>query len=194
VAIELVNILSKPGVYRIVNVITGMFYVGSSRRVRCRLLRHLRFLRENRHGNSYLQNSWNFHGEQSFRFEIIQYCDNFLEIEQVQLNKFFPQKVLFNVETKAGVWSEERLKSLSSKAGGKMLTVEHKRKIGQSQRGRKHTEQSRKNMSAARMGHVVSIETRLKLGRVRGFLGHKHTEASRLKISNALKHAPRFQV
>ncbi len=59
------------GIYRIVNVINNKSYIGSSKNIIRRWYFHKSALKNNRHHCIYLQRSWNKHGKDSFKFEII---------------------------------------------------------------------------------------------------------------------------
>lgn len=68
-------IVVNTGVYKILNLVNGKFYIGSTawnfhRRWRI----HRNHLRLNKHPNQHLQNSWNKYSEQNFQFEIIEEC------------------------------------------------------------------------------------------------------------------------
>jgi hypothetical protein len=79
------------GVYKIINTVNGKIYVGSSVDIRGRFNSHKSDLRQNKHGNSKLQNAWNKYGEECFVFEIAEECDpqSVRDIEQVYLNEIF---------------------------------------------------------------------------------------------------------
>jgi len=62
------------GVYKIINTVNNKCYIGSSINIRKRKSQHQLRLRNNKHGNIYLQNAWNKYGEDKFVFEIIWYC------------------------------------------------------------------------------------------------------------------------
>lgn len=63
------------GIYRIKNVNNGKTYVGQSIDIRRRWRDHVRMLRAQRHDNIHLQRSWNKHGADAFRFEILCIAD-----------------------------------------------------------------------------------------------------------------------
>lgn len=59
-------------VYIIKNIQNGKVYVGSTKNATQRWTAHKNQLRNNRHKNVILQNSWNKHGEDAFVFEVIE--------------------------------------------------------------------------------------------------------------------------
>lgn len=84
------------GIYKIVNLKNGKFYVGSSKNIIRRFYIHKSALKNNRHHCIYLQRSWNKHGEQTFAFEILKEMDHPTE-EQLfteeldHINRLLPQ-------------------------------------------------------------------------------------------------------
>jgi len=62
------------GIYKITNVLDNKCIVGQSVDINKRWNRHKMDLRLNKHGNKYLQNSYNKYGKDSFKFEIIKGC------------------------------------------------------------------------------------------------------------------------
>ena len=48
--------MSKSGIYKITNIITGYFYIGSTNNFNRRKLNHLHLPRNNKHHSIYLQN------------------------------------------------------------------------------------------------------------------------------------------
>jgi group I intron endonuclease len=63
------------GIYKITNIKTGRFYIGKSAGkdgFYCRWREHRRKLRANAHCCTYLQNSYNKHGESCFTFEVLE--------------------------------------------------------------------------------------------------------------------------
>lgn len=62
------------GVYRIVNLLTGSCYVGSSIRLRSRFANHFRDLELGTHHSIALMRAWRKYGPDCFRFEVLMYC------------------------------------------------------------------------------------------------------------------------
>lgn len=69
------DLSSYSGVYEIRNLATGMSYIGSSVFMHDRFIRHRYKLRHNQHENKHLQNAWNKHGEQYFKFAPLLVCE-----------------------------------------------------------------------------------------------------------------------
>jgi group I intron endonuclease len=72
----------KGYIYKITNLNTNKFYIGSTVDFKTRKNQHLWHLRANKHVNKYLQNSYNKHGEEFFEFKIIAVVENIKETEQ----------------------------------------------------------------------------------------------------------------
>ena len=75
------------GIYKIVNLKNDFFYIGSTCDFHKRKLRHFNQLRKNKHHSIYLQRAFNKYGENNFKFEILEECENTFEREQEILNK-----------------------------------------------------------------------------------------------------------
>jgi len=78
------------GVYKIVNLVNGKIYIGSSIDIKGRWKEHIRDLKNNKHHSTYLQRSWNKYGEDNFKFCIVEECNNdqTLDKEQYYLDKY----------------------------------------------------------------------------------------------------------
>lgn len=62
----------KSGIYKILNLADGKFYIGRAFNLNARWRIHKHALRHNKHTNSYLQNAWNIYGEDCFVFETVE--------------------------------------------------------------------------------------------------------------------------
>lgn len=67
--------LKVSGIYCIENIVNHKTYIGSSKNIYQRLLKHFALLRHNKHQNPHLQSAWNKYGEDNFRWFVLEYCD-----------------------------------------------------------------------------------------------------------------------
>lgn len=90
IAEELENVC---GIYKLINLINGKFYIGSTKNMRRRLWKHRALLRHNKHHNPHLQNSWNKYGEDNFDYCILELCDVNCQYEREQfyINSLHPE-------------------------------------------------------------------------------------------------------
>lgn len=85
------------GIYGIKNKKNGKMYVGQSVDVKGRFVRHKTELKNNKHKNKHLQNSYNKNGIEQFEFFVIEECekDKLTEREQEWIDKY-PRRNLYN--------------------------------------------------------------------------------------------------
>lgn len=139
---------SISGVYMIAHTKSKRRYIGSSAEVEKRVYHHIINLRRNKHHCQYLQRVWNKHKESEFVFRLLETCevDQLFDLEQEYLDKS-PPALLMNCHPNAG-----------------------------GSRGYKHTEVSRKKMSASAKRLITPEERqrrseRAKLQHQQGNLG-----------------------
>lgn len=100
--IKLTQVTKSAGIYCIMNLVDSKIYVGSSNSVYFRLRCHLSHLRLQKHGNKYLQRSFNKHGENSFYSYILQYTeeDKLLLLEDYYISLLKPEYNLIIVPSR----------------------------------------------------------------------------------------------
>lgn len=165
------------GIYKIIGP-NNKIYIGSSVNIRKRWAEHLRGLNNNKHPNSRIQNAWNLHGADSFKFEVIELCDriDLLLREQSWLDNLLP---FYNIARDA-----------AAPMRGRKTTEETKEKQRQASLGIKKSPEHAKKLkdrlktySDARKGTKISDENRLKLKVPK----KKRTEQHRKNLSEAGK-------
>lgn len=190
----------KSGIYIIENIINNKKYIGSSIDIDKRWYQHKYNLNNNIHENLYLQNAWNKYGEENFKFQIIEETDklNLIKREQHYIDFYNVINIGYNLSPTAGntlgfkFSDESKLKMSLSKKGKKsnrknyVTSNETKRKIGESnkisQKGRKHTKETKKKISEKRKGYKMSDETKKKISNFRK--GKSLSNETKKKISN----------
>lgn len=66
---------SITGIYTITNIIDNKMIIGYTSNFTKRKTDHFKALEENKHKNTYLQNAYNLHGKDNFKFAVLEYCD-----------------------------------------------------------------------------------------------------------------------
>ena len=159
------------GIYKIINLITNDFYLGQSINLEQRKRQHWSKLKRNIHTNKHLQNSWNKHGEENFKFEILVYCEPFelTRYEQELVNKWKPKynKRLDCVDSNKGVkFPEDFGEKQRVLHKGKEFSVEHKHNISIGKKGKKYgpmSEEQKLKISNSEKGKVCSEEHKRKV-------------------------------
>jgi group I intron endonuclease len=91
------------GIYIITTTGSNKVYIGSSVHLQRRRMQHFGSLRVNKHKNPHLQNAFNLYGEESFKFEILEFVKDktlLLQREQFYLDQF-KEYEKYNVSKKA---------------------------------------------------------------------------------------------
>lgn len=167
----------KSGIYRIVNLFNGKFYIGSAIDIERRKKEHFNQLNKNKHYNIHLQCAYNKYGEQNFIFEVLEKCqpNTCVEREQYYIDLYDATNINkgYNIAPNAGSmlgfkFSEESLKRMS-----------------ESHIGIKDSEETKRKKIAKLTGRPVSDETREKMRKIN--VGKKMSKESCLKISEAGK-------
>lgn len=168
-------------IYRILNTANGKYYYGSSSNVYERFYRHKLHLNKKKHDNSYLQNAWSKYGSNAFVFEIVEECPktNLRNREQFYIDtmKSTNRSVGYNIAPFANrpPMTEETKRKIGQANKGKITWIkgkhhskQTKHKISESNKknnymknrtgdlhhfyGKKHSEESKAKMSAAKIG------------------------------------------
>lgn len=104
--------LKVSGIYCIENITNHKTYIGSSKNIYQRLLKHFALLRHNKHQNAHLQSAWNKYGESSFRWFILELCDSvkLTEREQYCIDLFGAEYNITRIVERNILSKESRIK------------------------------------------------------------------------------------
>ncbi len=156
------------GIYSITNTVNGKRYFGSSANVWGRKRQHIHSLRKGTHRNAHLQSAWNYYGESSFVFALVERAAecNLLAAEQKYLERNVDG---YNVSKCAesaarGIkWSAEAKRRFAKSKKGTRLSESHKKALSDAARGIKRTAAQRAAMSRRMIGQPVNGATRRKI-------------------------------
>jgi len=181
----------KSGIYKIFNKVSEKFYIGSAVNLKARWTQHRGKLNLNAHPNKFLQASWNLHGEEAFEFIVLEYCikDILLIREQFYLDdtNCCDRNIGYNLYPSAGSalgykWTDERKEAARKRMSSFRHTEEAKARMREIHSNR--PEETNRKISAAKMGHSVSEETRMKIKTANVHLGTKSfIDIQRLAVS-----------
>jgi group I intron endonuclease len=190
------------GIYSIENSANGKKYIGSSKNMARRWIRHVKDLKSGIHHSVKLQRSFNKHGFSGFKFKIIIKCSvgNLIFYEQKAIDAFNSAKHGYNSSPTAGSClgckhTEETRKKVSvglignSNGAGSLRSEGHKLAVSMAQKGNthslgyKHTEQSIKKISDASKNweRTESVKEKIRAGHIGKVLSDEH----KLKLSIA---------
>jgi len=138
----------SPGIYEIMNLLTGDSYVGQSLHPRKRWVEHKGSLRHGHGINPHLQYAWDKYGEEAFSFRVLVVCEPFelLRYEQAIVDSLMPA---YNVCTQC-------VKSMA----GVRLTAKHRANIAAGIRRAFLDPELRAERSAWHRGRPLSPEHR----------------------------------
>jgi group I intron endonuclease len=153
------------GIYKIVNLENGKFYIGSAVNLQKRKHRHWVELASNRHHNKHLQSAWNKYGADVFVFKVIKKVEipKLFDTESKLLRKHTGTQNCYNLGRDARApclglkgklspsWgckaSEETKKKMSNARRGINLSIAHKQNISAGLKGKPKSQAHREKLS-----------------------------------------------
>jgi group I intron endonuclease len=186
----------RSGIYKIINMVNGKFYIGSAVNFQRRFYIHKNQLNLQKHRNSKLQRAWNKYGGAAFEFVAVEEVLNreqLIATEQSWLDLLRPDLNGYNIckvaTSRLGVKASEETKSRMRNAQlGKRPSPETRAKMSQNNKGSKRSPRSpehRAKISLIHSGKTVSQETRAKLREARKT--YKPTAETLKKMSESMK-------
>ena len=175
------------GIYKITSP-TGRVYIGQSIDIEKRKkdYRHTERVK----GQRKLYNSLKKYGYKKHKFEIVMQCD----IEKLDEMEIFYIDVYNTFNTKHGlncmhggqsqaIHSEETKRRISESNKGRKASEETKRRLSESMKGRKFSEETIRRMSESKKGRKLSEETKRKMSESKK--GRKVSEETKKRISES---------
>ena len=164
----------KGGIYAVLNLVNGKFYIGSAVNLRRRWTNHKSLLNSNKHYNIHLQRAWAKHGELNFIIVILEYTVDLQSKEQHYIDTLAPT---YNILTtaynstgykhteeavasfKARVVSDEVKAALSARLKDKKQDPDFVKHRTKSLKGKKRSEEIRAKMAKAQSKrYALSID------------------------------------
>lgn len=197
---------TKPGVYRMFNIVTNNSYVGSSKNISMRISSHGTRLKSGYKDNAKIKKDLKDHGIESFKFELLEYCDESImkNREQYYFELLKPNynawPTVFNAAGRS--YTDEQLKSFqgrehvvkdkkSMSEKMKLAWIHRKKtpefkellkKLKEINTGKVPSDQTRERMSLSGQGRPKTAEFKEMMRRAR--LGTKWDPVNRKWIKN----------
>jgi len=205
--LQKINKQTSSGIYAIVNLANKKCYFGSTHNLSTRLATHKYRLKNGKHSNKHLQNSWDYYGAHKFLFLPIASVaiNNLLLVEQDILDLLstkFDQtyNICEEAKSRLGCRESEEIRKKKSKrysgSGNPMWGRKHskatKELIQKKAQGRKHSEATKRKIAALNRGKTHSKETKRKIslkaaGEANAFFGKRHKKESIEKMKQSRK-------
>jgi group I intron endonuclease len=149
------------------NKVNNKIYIGQTLDIDARWKAHKNALRNNKHGNDYLQKSWNKYGEDNFEFKVLQECDeedlNIFETLYINILKTLAPDGYNLVEGGSSKKPSEKIRQKISKAcKGKKRSLETRQKMSENHAdfsgkknpmyGKPFSKEHKQNLSEAQHG------------------------------------------
>lgn len=156
-------------IYKIVNLVTSDFYVGSTNKFSVRRATHKQRLKKNRHHCAHLQNAWNKYGSAAFAFVVVEEIDSqdsLFEAEQRWLDAHVGKSHCYNHSKTAdapwrGVCKEQhpRFGAVISQQAREQISATlkefYKTPENHPRYGKTHTDEARQKISENRKGKMA---------------------------------------
>lgn len=130
-------------IYKITNKINGKVYIGQTINYKKRSKAHFSNLFSNKHHNRYLQNAFNKYGRNAFEIEILEKCkeEDLDRLELKYIAEYNATNEVFGYNLVEGgqkyrFFTDDVKKRMSESNKGRKLTEEHKNKISESNKGK----------------------------------------------------------
>ena len=99
------------GIYKITNIITGDFYIGSSKNIKRRWKDHRKITTRNKYNNYPLYRDMTIYGLDNFKFEVLKECENNL-LKKLEYEYFLKLKPKYNI-SKPFSYERENIKRIA---------------------------------------------------------------------------------
>lgn len=193
------------GIYKIVNLVNGKVYIGSAKDFKKRWRRHISDLNKGKHSSIKLQRSYNKHGKNNFKFEIVEYAEYTIDIknlEQKYIDLYNSKVVGYNIADASfgDILSThpnrldiiKRIKKSTHERLLNMTVQEKQIKFGRSgSKNGNYNPDRHKNFSCIKCGCDISYKSSLgrnlcsvciKTGKENPFYGKTHSDETRNTI------------
>jgi len=187
-------------VYQIINLTNNKRYVGSTKKYDKRKERHFLDLKNGNHHCVYLQRSYNKHGVENFKMEIIYEGDNYREVEQNIINaeydilyntsKFSSGGDLISYHPERDIIISKMKKSINERYSFEENRMKHSKSGILNHNWKDGSTKKHETCNCGKNKVYNSLtcnDCRIRTGESNPFHGKTHTSESKKKISDSKK-------
>jgi len=181
-------------------------YVGGSCSIGSRLHKHTLSLRNNDHHNNHLQNAWNKYGEEKFSFHLLEETDeNPTKQEQYWMDNYmaYDRNYGYNLSLTAGVHTpcEESRQKMSISRKRYKQSIETIEKARKANTGQKRTVETRLKLKKVRMKNIEKTSDTVRkngsrkksASNYKGVYRHRDKWQARIKLNDEFLYLGRFE-
>lgn len=177
----------KSGIYKITNLVTNDFYIGSAVKLSRRIYRHRSELKNNTHSNLILQRAVNKYGMDNFIVECLEFCqkESLIVREQYFVDCLAPKYNIRRecVYSNLGIKTSKETKDKLSKANsGKVRSESTKNILREINLGKKASDDTKLKMSLSQKNRILTEEHKMKIG-----LAHKGKSMSKESVEKSIQ-------
>lgn len=122
-------LVKKAGIYWIKNKITNLIYIGSSKDIGSRIIKHFSQLRKGNHPNHLMLADYNKYGQSSFDFGVFEFTDIDLFIKERDYQRKYSLETLYNLQIKDTHRSDAQRLSCKTSSKETHKTIAYKNKM-----------------------------------------------------------------
>jgi group I intron endonuclease len=152
------------GIYIIKNIVNNKVYIGSSQDIKRRFYLHKHYLKKNSHINLHLQTAWNFYGEKSFVFEILEIISDKTLLSEKEMH-YIQLYCSTNRENGYNICEDTNAPMRNRKHSIESIEKMKKSKIGKNNSfyGKTHSDETKLKISNSKKGKKLPEELKNKI-------------------------------
>lgn len=123
------HLVKKSGIYYIKNIINDLIYIGSSKDIGSRIIKHFSQLRKGNHPNHLMLADYNKYGQSAFEFGVFEFTKDDLFIKERDYQRLYKLEELYNLQIKDIHRSDAQRLSCKTSSRDTHKSVEYRTKM-----------------------------------------------------------------
>lgn len=123
------SLVKKSGIYWIKNNVTNLIYIGSSKDIGNRIIKHFSQLRKGNHPNNLILADYNKYGQDAFDFGVFEFTEDDLFIKERNYQRKYTLEKLYNLQIKDTHRSDSQRLACKTSSRESHKTIEYRNKM-----------------------------------------------------------------